>query len=365
MDLYVLDQEFNTLGLIDQFDSFIWTDRYNEAGDFEIYTAVTTELLDLLRADRYLWWSESEHTMIIEQITIDTDEESGNMLTITGRSLESILDRRVIPNQTDFKDTLPNCIKKLMNDNIISPTDSKRKISNLIFADSTDPRLTSIQLEGQITGENLYDVIVTFCQTYNVGFKIILDSQNRFVFSLYMGEDRSYNQNDLPYVVFSPDFENIVNSNYFENKATLKNVALVAGERDEGGDKGRVPVSLEIGTASGLSRREIWVDARDVSSTNETGETIPESEFNEKLKQRGNETLSENKVTKAFEGDLDATRMFVYNKDFYLGDIVQIVNDYNIEARSRVSEMVYSEDENGPSYLPTFIVVDDETERRV
>ena len=34
MDLYVLDKEFNTLGLLDQFDSFIWTDRYNEAGDF-------------------------------------------------------------------------------------------------------------------------------------------------------------------------------------------------------------------------------------------------------------------------------------------------------------------------------------------
>lgn len=357
MDLYVLDQEFNTLGLIDQFDSFIWTDRYNEAGDFEIYTAVTTELLDLMRADRYLWWSESEHTMIIEQVTIDTDDETGNMLTITGRSLESILDRRIIWSQTDFKDTLPNVIKKLMTDNIISPTDSKRKISNLIFVDPTDPRLTSIQLEGQITGKNLYDVIVTFCQTYSVGFKMILDDQNRFVFSLYVGEDRSYSQDVLPYVIFSPDFENIVNSNYFENKATLKNVALVIGEGE-----GEAQKTTEVGSANGLERREIWVDARDISSANETGGTIPETEYTAKLKQRGEETLAENKITKAFEGDLDASQTFSYKEDFFLGDIVQIVNDYGIEARSRVSEMVYSEDSNGRSYLPTFIVVDDEKE---
>ena len=358
MDLYVLDKEFNTLGLLDQFDSFIWTDRYNEAGDFEIYTAVTSELLDLLQADRYLWWNESEHTMIIEQITVDTDEDLGNMLTVTGRSLESILDRRIIWNQTDLKDTLPNCVKKLLNENAISPTDENRKIPGLIFVEPIDERLTSINIEGQITGDNLYDTIVLFCQTYNVGFKVILDDSNQFVFSMYVGDDRSYSQDILPYVVFSPDFENVINSNYFENKATLKNVTLVTGEEIEGKEQKKT----EVGSATGLERREIWTDARDVSSTDETGGTISDEEYMAKLKQRGEEKLAENKITKAFEGDLDANQTFVYKKDFFLGDIVQIVNDYGIEARSRVSEMVYSEDSEGGSYLPTFIVVDEEEE---
>ena len=357
MDLYVLDKEFNTLGLLDQFDSFIWTDRYNEAGDFEIYTAVTTDLLNLLQADRYLWWSESEHTMIIEQITVDTDEDLGNMLTVTGRSLESILDRRIIWNQTDLKDTLPNCVKKLLNENAISPTDENRKIPGLIFVEPTDERLTSINIEGQITGDNLYDTIVLFCQTYNVGFKVILDDSNQFVFSMYVGDDRSYSQDILPYVVFSPDFENVINSNYFENKATLKNVALVGGE-GEGIDQKKV----EVGSGIGLERREIWIEAQDISKINETGGEISDEDYTAKLKQRGEEKLAENKITKAFEGDLDANQTFVYKKDFFLGDIVQIVNDYGIEARSRVSEMVYSEDSEGVSYLPTFIVVDEEEE---
>ena len=248
MDLYVLDKEINTLGLLDQFDSFIWTDRYNEAGDFEIYTAVTTDLLNLLKADRYLWWGETEHTMIIEQITIDTDEDTGNMLTVTGRSLESILDRRIIWSQTDLNDTLPNCIKKLLNENAISPTDPNRKIPGLIFVDPTDTRLTSVKLEGQITGDNLYDTIVTFCQTYNVGFKVTLDETNQFVFSMYVGDYRSYSQDILPYVLFSPYFENVINSNYFENKSTLKNVTLVAGEQLEG----QAQKTAEVGSASGL-----------------------------------------------------------------------------------------------------------------
>ncbi len=54
--------------------------------------------------------------------------------------------------------------------------------------------------------------------------------KKQFVFELYAGFDRSYDQTENPYVIFSPKFENIINSNYIESKASLKTVTLVGGE---------------------------------------------------------------------------------------------------------------------------------------
>ncbi len=47
---------FETTYLIDSYISAIWTDRYNEAGDFELYLAASKELRDQLKKGYYLWF---------------------------------------------------------------------------------------------------------------------------------------------------------------------------------------------------------------------------------------------------------------------------------------------------------------------
>ena len=118
----------------------------------------------------------------------------------------------------------------MLNENVISPSDSNRKISNFIFKESTDSAITKLKLEAQYTGDNLYDVIQKICEEQGIGFKITLNDKKQFVFELYAGFDRSYDQTENPYVIFSPKFENIINSNYIESKASLKTVTLVGGE---------------------------------------------------------------------------------------------------------------------------------------
>ena len=90
MEVLVLDTEFRAVTVIDNFESLIWTDRYYEAGDFEIYTAATVEMLQVLKLDYYLWCKESEHVMIIEAIEIKTDPEEGNKLV--GLSNQFLID---------------------------------------------------------------------------------------------------------------------------------------------------------------------------------------------------------------------------------------------------------------------------------
>lgn len=356
MDLLVLEKDYTSLDIIDSYESLIWTDRYRAYGDFELYTSVNSEFLDLCKAGRYLWWSGSEHVMIIEERTIDTDVENGASLTIVGRSLESILDRRIVWKQTIIEGNFQDSIEKLLNEAIISPEDEKRKIPNFIFKKSEDPRITAMELEAQISeGENLYDAIVALCEGMDIGFKITLSDQNELIFTLYKGEDRSYAQETNPYVVFSPDFDNVLNSNYYESETETKNVVLVCGHKADNAKE-----YVTIGEVSGLDRKEIYTDATDVSYTNETGTEIPAEKFTEQLKQRGNETLDEHKLNKSFEGEIDISQSFVYREDFFLGDIVQIANEYGIESRARVDEMVYSEDESGITTVPTLSAIEDE-----
>ena len=51
--------------------------------------------------------------------------------------------------------------------------------------------------------------------------------------------------------------------------------------------------------------------------------------------------------------------MFKYGEDFFIGDIVQIANEYGNEETAYISELVISQDEEGFSIYPTFKMVQD------
>lgn len=359
MEVFVLNTNFETLGIIDVYESFIWTDRYNSYGDFEIYTPITDKMMELLKQDNYIWFKESDHMMIVEEIQISSDIEDGDKLIVTGRSLESILDRRILWKKVTLtNNTFYQVCMILLSWNVMSPSDTSRQIPGF-YMKTDDGSLDDIRLDVQYDrGENLYEVIETLCQTFDIGFKITLDEDNKFCFSLYRGEDRSYNQTVNPYVVFSPNFENIINSNYIESKKAFKNTGLVVGEEVEGQTQKEFTRSLNDVTTSGLDRREIYVDCSSVSKTREDETVMTDSEYTNILKQKADEEFAQNIVTKSFEGQVETTRSFKYNEDFFMGDIVQIVNEHNIESHSRITEMIYSQDNSGVSVYPTFQTVE-------
>lgn len=350
----ILGPDLEVLYDLDEFESFIWVDRFQEAGDFEIYTPATIQMITRLQTDLYLASRQSNHIMVIESNHIQSDSENGNHLITTGRSLESILDRRIIWTQTVLTGNLQNGVTKLLDENAINPTDPDRKISRLIFVPSEDPKITELTLEAQFTGDNLYDAIQAICASVDIGFRILLNDEKNFEFSLYAGVDRSYEQLDNPYVVFSPKDENVITNDYIKNKRPYKTVSLVAGEGEGTARKTKV-VTLEGGGGIDLERRESYRDARDISSNNGA---IGTTAYNNLLNQRGLEDLAEQTIEKVFEGQMETTRVFIFGEDFFMGDVVQTSNDYEIESRSRVMEFIRSENESGIETYPTFKVLE-------
>ena len=49
MDIYVLNDNFERVGIIDGYTSIIWTIRYYEPGDFELYLAADNNILNLIQ----------------------------------------------------------------------------------------------------------------------------------------------------------------------------------------------------------------------------------------------------------------------------------------------------------------------------
>lgn len=337
---YVLDDSFVPIMPFENYVSFLWTDRFFEAGDFEIETMPETALLEQCKQDYYILNTESEHEMIIEGLKITTDAEEGTRLYITGSSLESILKRRIVWSKTLLSGNLQNGIKKILDENIISPTDKTRKIPNFVFQESTDEAITKLELVRECDKENIYDLVTDICKTKEIGFKIVRNEKNEFVFSLYAGKDHSYAQGVLPFVAFSPKFDNLENSEFNNSTEDSVNTVYVTGGENDS-------ESLVVGNYTGLLRRESYVNA----GTIEEGYTGSYTDF---LTEKGNEELKDRKVTKIFEGDVDATGLFKLGVDFSLGDIVQIENEFQIQDRVRVIEIIHSDDESGHTVYPTF-----------
>lgn len=363
MVLYILDSQFEALEVIDNYKSLIWSERYNEAGDFEIHLPIGLSVPSAFSIGNYIWRIDSNYMMIIEDVEIKTDIDSGDSLILTGRSLESILERRVVWNQTIFENILfQDAIKKLLDENVIVPSVTDRSITNFIFSESKDERLSEIFVNKQYIGDNLYDVISSLCKEFDIGWRIFLDDYKNFVFSLYLGVDRSFEQEDIPWVIFSPKFDSLSNSNYIRSERNFKNVARILGEEKKDDKK---PYLVEIGSASGLNRKEIYVDASSESRTiypeGETpeGEPLPSYDLDDEtyskiLKEKGNEELSKTLITTSFDGNVEPTKQFVYGVDYFIGDLVQVANAYGIDDICRITEVIRSHDDSEDTLIPTF-----------
>ena len=339
MEIKILDTDFVAISVVENYQSFIWTDRFAQYGDFELYAPMGEEWLDNIQIGYYVSCSDSDRLMIIETVEITSDTEEGDFIKVSGRSLESILARRIVWQQTVVSGNPQACIKKLIDDAIINPAIADRQISNFIFKESTDEGIIGLSMESQYTGDNLYDVIADICTQIYAGFRIRLTEENQFEFELYRGYDMTSE------VVFSNEYGNLITSDYTNDTQEYKNVTLVAGDGE-----GTARKTAVVGNAAGLNRKELFTDARDLSSNNVAAAT-----YTKQLQQRGSEKLAEVSITEGFDGTVEPDIMYQYNLDFSIGDFVTFRDKYGNTGTPRINEFTISNDENNGYYCyPTF-----------
>lgn len=369
---YVLDSQYNTLGILDTFRQATWTTRFQDVGEFTLVLPTTKKIVDLLQQKRYLMCVGEPYYMVIEKRDSEWDWKAGDTFTVSGRDLSSIMERRHIYKQIDVENLpVQDVIRRILNENIINPSNSRRKINGFTFRSSSDSRITGLRMaSAQYLGENVLDKIIEICQEYEIGFRVLPINNGGYEFSLYAGTDRSYSQNANPWVTFSDSYENIGKTGFTEDLKDYRNAMLVHYEREakgrivdaQGEPTGSYVDEKEVvdvyvyrgGEPSGLDRYETYMSSSK-SDKNDDGSAMEESEFRRVLNEQGKEELTKYNMDTVFTGQVDDNRQFVFNRDFALGDIVQMENKYGLQQAVRVAEVVRTHDSTGDHTTPSFV----------
>lgn len=344
----VADTHFDRLCAVDDYTSFIWATRYYEPGDFELTVPMSSHNLQFLQVNNYVMRGDNDSEMgIIERREVTQDLNGQETMTVSGRFLSSILARRIIAQQTQVSGTIANCVTQLINVSAINPTDTARKLP--ITIGTLD--IPATQMQQQFTGTNLLEAIVNICKTYFVGFALHYDADSDgMVFDMFTGVDRSYGQSENTYAVFSSEYGNLQSSDYVEDASAVVTNVLVAGE---GEGLERKTIWASKGNPTGLSRYELYQDARNASTNNGA---ISDSVYYQQLQDEGAESLAD--MAQMFAGQVTFDNI-EFGTDLNIGDICTIESvSWGMYMDARLVEVIESVGETGAyTITPSFEAV--------
>lgn len=94
MELVNLNADLQPDKLIENYSSLIWTERYRPVGDFELKTSDIERTMNLLPLDSFVSLRDSTVPMMVEVYKLEKPKGSGPILTVTGRSLDFVIEQR-------------------------------------------------------------------------------------------------------------------------------------------------------------------------------------------------------------------------------------------------------------------------------
>jgi hypothetical protein len=201
-------------------------------------------------------------------------------------------------------------------------------------------------VSSQVTGGSVLEAFLAVLGAVGLGWRVDSDFSLRF----YKGVDRRAGQAGLVGVL-SDSADTIENVVFTGDINRFYNVAVIAGE---GEGTARVWTTAWLGAEEpvGADRRELFVDARDLSSVYQvegdaTEYTYTPEEYLEVLKARGREKLAETLFESKFTADVINGNM-TYGTDYNLGDIMPIkLVKYGVSFSARVvsANRIYEKDE--------------------
>lgn len=239
------------------------------------------------------------------------DDATSGVFTVEGKSLLNKTEQRIIERNYN-RQARPEVIA---HDHLVNElTATKRKLNYLTI--KTPGNLTGSSIQYQNSYGYVLDEIENLALTYDFGFKeyatSITKPNNTIEF---------YKGRDLTNVVeFSKEYENLLSESYHNANFDERTTAIVLGE-GEGAQRKKVIVGDEF---TGIERKELYVDARDLQQEND-GVMMSDSAYLNALRSRGHSKLAEHNKVFTFGGDIDLkSSLFKYGVDYDVGDRVTI-----------------------------------------
>lgn len=370
----IFTPEIDLLSEISNYESLMFVRSENGIGDLELRINRYKRYTDTLQKGNIIVVGNDRHKVYIilhKEIELNERGKASENWLIKALQLKVITGQRItLPPTHTANDSksgpAETVLKHYVINNIVNPKDAKRKIPQLILADDLS-RGNNINWQSRF--KNVAEEMAEISLFSNLGWNVRVDYELRkWVFDVSEGRDLTVNQFNNPPVIFSPQFDNIKNMSYVDSDLNYRNTAYIAGQGE--GVERRV---VELGQSTGLSRYELFVDARDIEEETdvEGQDPIPRpiQDIINDLINRGNQRLAEMIQERFMEAQIMtpvkgvdikkqlhfATQFqivesvltkqknfssFIYEKDWDLGDIVTVQNnDWGITLDTRITEV--------------------------
>lgn len=339
----IINASFELLGEIDDYESLIFIRNLYRVGEFELYININKNNVDMLQEDNLIIVGNNVKKVGVirhKEIKLDEKGEATETLSVKGYTLKGVIGRRIIvppvgqgyDNATGSQEQI---MKQFVYNNVVNPTDVARRIPQIAIAPNQD-RGKEDKWRGRF--EKLTDKLQEIGEYAELGWDIYLDIyNNKWIFDVIEGRNLTTNQEILPPVIFSVDFDNIKGQTYIDSALNYSNVGYAGGKGEE-----ENRLIQQIGEAYGLDRIESFLDCSNAEDVM-------------KVKEEGTKKLEEFKKIKTFESQVIDFGSFIYMQDWDLGDIVTTQNrKWNLTMDARIVEIKEIYEVNGFQLECTF-----------
>lgn len=381
---YLLDQDFQIVDGVELFQSMIWTEKYYDIGDFELYLPATDENVNLYTeaAEKHYYLIRYADTrrsslksipaMMVEKVKTDINVKNGKFIIVTGSQLKKVLYRRTAIQTRELAGNIQTELRNLVTADAIAPTNTDRVIPRLTLGD-VNPELTGsdMVINYKLKGEYLSTIISTACKEKKLGWDVTIDITNRECnFVLYSGKNRTQSQSgdksrwNSP-VTFSIKNQNLIKTNYEVDYENYRNVAVVKSEYEQYNKTAKrtdtIDASFEVRPYKldrnpvGYDRYEIFIDQGVETIQNENSE-VDVLALSAKNTDKARSELDKYSRTIQVSAEVDNGVNFSYGEDYFLGDLVSIQNEFAQNMEGRVTSVTTTLSYNKNQTIPSFTI---------
>lgn len=345
----VFDKNLKKINTIRKYTLAQYVDKFREIGTFKILAQFVDENLYLLSDEQFYILFDGRIFGRVDKVLKDSDSEYDKTIEITGQLAPVFFTQRVNYKTIAYKGTTAKYIGALISHNIpTDKTDPRYLKINVHYDNESYLDANCRKIERTKTGGYMWDEMQLALEQDNLGIffepdfttigQTISDDDGvqidawKLVISAGTDRTRGNDKGNTP-IIFSQNISNIQRSTYALQSEDYCNSAVVAGEGE--GDA-RKWFTFDINTkekkfeaAHGFGLRELYIDARDVQSKDSDGNaTMTDAEYEQELHNRADSKAVDAMLSKAYSSTvITSDERYVYNRDYYKGDIVTVVDN--------------------------------------
>lgn len=354
LNLMLANNRFVYKRPIHEYISCVWRDRFYRPGDFELRMVADKDFYDAVGHDDRIVDFDGGEPMVIESKATRFDWDEGPIMEFKGRSLRSVLDRRIerrpglIPQGT----RLNNMLKDIYQRNVYPGTSNGQQLPNIPYSSEPVPDwMAAITVdETEVHGKEILEIVNDICDQYHVGSAMFSPDYSRYPspFKLVKGTDRSISQTARQPIIFSQELDNVKSIESTIDFSAEKNMAIFYLD-DQSGENKSWSYNPEIYYVynSGFDRREVFAKyTLGRPPEGMTWVTIP-------VEYTGKKAIRDHRRVDKAEAEVIETETTRYGQDFFVGDIVTVRDEFGSVKSMVIEEYIRSVDKSGESAYPT------------